>query len=342
MKKFMLFIISLILFIPSVKADSIEVRYLKINGNTNIYVGEENGIAVEYEITCDSDPSSSNNFNVVSFGYSITKNPSILEVTEHGKSASFPKGTSKQIYILDIVGLKAGESKICVTQATCFEVTVKDKPTTTTTTKKTTTTSTGKTTPTTKKNSTTTSTTKVKTSSAGTTSKRNTTTTIKSNNSITTTSNITTAIVNQETTSPIIEEPTTEIISIDEAKNIPKLNNLIVKNHKIAFSPDVFEYSIYVKKDEKTIDVETNCDQNYKCANGVLSIENKNEIIIPVTDEFGTQTDYKIIIKREKSMNFIYIIIASSIVIVLTILSFIICKVKKKTEIEVITLDELR
>ena len=331
MKRLMIFIISLILFIPSVKADT--HRYLRLNGNTNIYIEEKTIIAVEYELTFDNDPSSSNNFNTVYFNASVSDS-SVLKLTKNSTSVSFPKGTHNFSYALELVGLKPGKSEICVTEGPCFEVLVQNKPTTTTT--KTTTTST-------RKSNTTASTTKIKTTNPETTSKRNMTTTIKSSNTITT--NITTTtITNQETTLPIIEETTTEVINDDKIKEIPKLNNLVIKNHKIDFYYDVFEYIINVKSNEKTIDIETQCNENYTCSKGTFSIDGKDEVIASVIDDSGLQTDYKIIIKRQRKNNFNLLYILFFVIMILILIFIIIYKKtkNKKEDIEVITLDEIR
>ena len=332
MKKFLIFIISLILFIPSVKADT--HRYQGISGDTSVYVGDTGLIIYHFEFTFDNEPSSSNNYNMVFFDSHVSDS-SVLKLRRNSVSNSFPKGTYDYPYYVEFTGLKAGKSVICVTEAPCFEITVKERPTTTTTT-------TTKTT-TTKKNSTTTTTTKIKTTSTGTTSKRGTTTTIKSSNSITT-SSITTTVKIQETTLPIIEEPTTEVITEDILKETHKLNNLIIKNHQIDFSPDIFEYTLDVKDNEKTLDIETQCKENYNCTNEIFSIENKNEIIVSVNNSNGLQTDYKIVIKREKENYLILLLILFFSIIFISSLCVVFYKKtkNKKEKIEVITLDEIR
>lgn len=339
MKKFLIFIISLILFIPSIKADT--HRYQGISGDTSVYVGDTSLIIYHFEFTFDNEPSSSNNYNMVFFDSHVSDS-SVLKLRRNSVSNSFPKGTHNYPYYVEFTGLKAGKSVICATEAPCFEITVKERPTTTTTTTKTTTTKKTITT-TTKKNSTTTTTTKIKTTSTGTTSKRGTTTTIKSSNSITT-SSITTTVKNQETTLPIIEEPTTEVITEDILKETPKLNNLIIKNHQIDFSPDIFEYTIDVKDNEKTLDIESQCKENYNCTNETFSIENKNEIIVSVIDNNGLQTDYKIVIKKEKEQHLSLLLVFFFAIIFISSLCAIFYKKtkNKKEKIEVITLDEIR
>ncbi len=343
MKKFMIFIISLILFIPSVKADT--HRYQGTSGDKSVYVGDTGLIIYHFEFFFDNEPSSSNNYNTVFFDSHVS-NPTVLKLQRNSERESFSKGFHNYRYYVEFTGLKAGKSEICVTEAPCFEINVKERPTTTTTTttkttttKKTTTTTTKTTT--TKKNSPTT--TKIKTTSTGATSKRGTTTTIKSSNSITT-SSTTTTIKTQETTLPIIEEPTTEVITEDILKETPKLNNLIIKNHQIDFSPNIFEYTIDVKDNEKTLDIETQCKENYNCTNGILSIEDKNEIIVSAIDNNGVQTDYKIVIKREKEHQLsLLLVFFFAIILISSVCAIFYKKTKnKKEEIEVITLDEIR
>ena len=121
-----------------------------------------------------------------------------------------------------------------------------------------------------------------------------------------------------------------------------KLKDLIIKNHPIDFDSYLYEYTVTISKDEKTLDIEVipeNKKSNFYII-GNKNLENGSTVKIKVTAEDGkTVTNYIINIEQENNNSILkYIIIGViSLVIVGIIVVLINSKKNKKTYA---TLDE--
>ena len=114
--------------------------------------------------------------------------------------------------------------------------------------------------------------------------------------------------------------------------NNSKLNSLIIDGYSINFSPTKYEYTIKIAKEEQLqIHYQADDKGSIVSIQGNENLKNGSIIIVKVTAEDGTKTEYKITVAKSDNNIFVYIIIGIVVLILIIIVGLILGKNKPKT-----------
>ncbi len=124
----------------------------------------------------------------------------------------------------------------------------------------------------------------------------------------------------------------------EELSNDSKLNKLEINNYSINFEPDVYTYTVKIKK-EKQLDINyESSDENANVViNGNTDLKNGSIITVVVTAEDGTSTSYNISVQKSNTGLMIFFIILIALLLLGGIgfaLYFFLFKNKKEKKVE--------
>ena len=124
----------------------------------------------------------------------------------------------------------------------------------------------------------------------------------------------------------------------EELSNDSKLNKLEINNYSINFEPDVYIYTVKIKK-EKQLDINyESSDENANVViNGNTDLKNGSVITVVVTAEDGTSTSYNISVQKSNTGLLIFFIILMALLLLGGIgfaLYYFLFKNKKEKKVE--------
>lgn len=131
-----------------------------------------------------------------------------------------------------------------------------------------------------------------------------------------------------------VKEYKIKVIRKEEAEELSSnsnLSSLNIEGYQLNFSSNQYEYNLEIGEEiSLNITYEKEDEKSTVTIHGNENLQNNSLIRVKVTAEDGSETEYKIRIKKEEKSNLIYFVIGGIIILIIAIIIVILMKNKKK------------